>query len=118
MNKIAKQDWKLVPVDPDPNFDPEKNKRIIEETIREGEKMRKRRQREHQDLVGERTSAVAQYLKDLGAGNTESTPQAYFGAKELARLRGEQIQDIIRSKIGNATKQKTLKKAKVQTIDG
>lgn len=113
--KISKQDWGFVPVDPDPNFDPEHNKKVIEETIRENALISARIKRENDENVKERASAVAQYLEDINKGRTGSEVVDYFGRHEIARLRGEEISGIIRSKIGNVTKSKIKEKAKVYT---
>lgn len=111
-DKIAPVDYGFVPVDPDPDFDPEHNRKVMEETIANNEKLRARRNREYANKVGERTSAVSQYFSDLNSGRTDANVDQYFGPTELARLRGEQISNIIRREIGNATKQKALERAK------
>lgn len=113
MTKISQEDWKLVGVDPDPDFDPERNKRIIAETIRKNELLRARKEREGNEKVRERSSAVAQYLDDLNRGRTESSVTDYFGRHEMARLRGEEILGVIKSKIGDVTKQKIQKQAQI-----
>ena len=114
--KITKDDWHLVNVDPDPDFDPERNKRIIAETIRKNNLLRARKKREGDEKVRERSSAVAQYLDDLNRGRTESTVTDYFGRHEIARLRGEEILGVIRAKIGDVTKQKIQEQAKARAI--
>lgn len=113
MTKIGKQDYQFVPVDPDPNFDPEHNRLVIEESIRKSKLLSERKKREHMDTVRERTQAVAEYLNNLNTGNTGSDVARYFGRRELARLRGEEIQNIIHAKIGNAAKEEIRKTAEV-----
>jgi len=113
--KINQIDWGKVPVDPDPNFSAERNQRIIKETIEENERLRKRRQREFGSKVKEKSNAIARYMKDLVNSKTSSNVEKYFGKKELARLRGEEIRNIIRAKLSNATIEKARKKAKLQT---
>ena len=72
----------------DPGFSPERNKSVIERTIKSYETFRKKKQKEYKDAVGERTDALATYLTSLKSG----TPlEAYFGKREMARLRGERI---------------------------
>ena len=105
-------DWSKVPVDPDPNFDPEHNARVIQETIEENDRLRIKRQREFGSKLKEKSEAVSRYLKDLADGKTSSSTEKYFGVKELVRLRGEEIRDIIRAKIGDATKKKAIEKAR------
>lgn len=111
--KISKQDFKFVPVDPDPNFDPEHNKKVIEDSIKANELLRARKKRESDEKVKERTTAISQYLSDVNRGATKSGVLDYFGRHEIARLRGEEIIGIIKSKIGDVTKQKIKEQAKV-----
>lgn len=113
MTKLSKEDWKLVGVDPDPDFDPERNKRIIAETIKKNELLRARKKREGDEKVKERSSAVAQYLDDLNKGRTESSATDYFGRHEIARLRGEEILGVIRAKISDVQKSKIQEQAKI-----
>jgi hypothetical protein len=110
--KIAKQDYKFVPVDPDPSFDPEHNRRVIEETIKNSKILQERKRRESADKVGLRTQAVAQYLSSLNTGKTSSSVNEYFGRHEMARLRGEEIREVIRAKIGDEIK----KRVKTQAV--
>lgn len=113
--KVDQVDWKYVGIDPDPDFDPEHNKRVIKESIEKNQRLRARRNREYGSKLRERAGAVAQYLYDLDRGKTSSGVEKYFGSGELARLRGEEIGNIIRAKIGQyATKQKTRKEESLQ----
>jgi len=111
---IQKQDWRFVPVDPDPDFSPEHNKRVIEETIKNSKRLSERKRRESSENVRERASAVAQYLASLKSGKTSSKVVDYFGRKETARLRGEEIADVLRAKIGDATKKKIREAAEIR----
>ena len=100
--QISQDDWHLVPVDPDPDFDPAHNQRVVDETIRAGELMRTRKQYEFEQQVKERSSAIAKYLKTVGDGKTSSTISQYFGKQELARFRGKEIMDkLIYSDLGS-----------------
>lgn len=105
-------DHKFVPVDPDPNFDADHNKRVIAETIEENERLRSKRQREYGTKIREKSEAIAQYLDDTVKGKTSSGIEKYFGRKELSRLRGEEIRDIIKAKISDGKIQETKRKAK------
>lgn len=115
--KISKQDYKFVPVDPDPDFDLEHNKRVIEESIRKNELLRKRKERELGEKIGERNQALSQYLSDLNTSKTESGVVDYFGRHEIARLRGEEILGVIKSKIGNVSKQKIKEQAQIHAAN-
>jgi hypothetical protein len=114
-NKIEPIDYKFVPVEPDPNFSAEKNKKVIEESIAKFKQMTKRKKKEWEEGARERTSAVARYIKALDNGDTEKNVLEYFGRKEIARLRGEEIRTSILTKLGDATKQKAQEQAKVWT---
>ena len=84
-------DWGKMKVDADPGFDPERNKRIIEESIKKNDAIRRRNLKEHGEEIKERSQALAMYLKNLSQGTGNSDMNKYFGQKELARLRGEEI---------------------------
>ena len=88
---IEPADLEFVPVDPNPNFDPEKNRKVIKETIRKNEVNMRRRLRENDEAIKERASAIAFYLKNIerGQGNTNVTK--YFGRRYMAKLRGDEI---------------------------
>lgn len=73
---------------PDPGFSPDRNKAIIEGTIKKYEETRARKQREYKEQVAERSDAVVTYLKS----NKVGTPiEKYFNRRELAHLRGQKI---------------------------
>lgn len=90
------RDYQLYYVrDVDPNFSPEKNKFVIDKTIKEYERKRKQKDKQFTRDLDERSQAVYQYLRHLDKGH--STPlEKYFGKKTLAHLRGERIRTIIR----------------------
>ena len=91
LSKVSKADEKYMTVDPQPGFDPEHNRRVIEDTIKENDLKRLKAQKEHDEAIKERSSALATYLKSLSQGNATSDMKKYFGRRELARLRGEEI---------------------------
>ena len=84
----------------DPDFSAKRNKAIVERTIRKTDMMQKRKQKEYDDLLGERTTAVASFLKHVGRGKHNNVV-TYFGRRELARLRGEDIATQLKAKIFN-----------------
>lgn len=83
----------------DVGFSPEKNKYIIEKTIKKHEANIARKIKSYEEQVRERADAVATYLKSVANGKEKSV-DAYFGRRELARLRGQQI---IQKLQGNVT---------------
>ena len=65
LDKIHPNDWKYVAGEPDADFDPEHNKRVIESTIKSAEVMRDRKRRENAEGIRERADALAKYLMSL-----------------------------------------------------
>lgn len=96
--KVDKKDWKYVKPDPDPGFDPERNKRIIENTIKKYEATRKRKEAVFSEGLAERADAAAFYVKHLAKG--KSTPaEKYFGRRQLAYLRGKYVMDRLKDQL-------------------
>ena len=112
--KISPEDWKFVPVEPDPDFSEEHNRKVIAETIRKSERARRMKEKEHGNKIDERAQAIAKYLKDVESNGASSNLVKYFGRKELARLRGEEIVGILKGNISYAKKQEAINKAKLQ----
>lgn len=75
---------------PEVGFSPNRNKAVIEESIRKAEAMRLRKGKDYIEQIRERSDAVVSYLKRVSMG-MEKSVEAYFGRSELARLRGEKI---------------------------
>jgi len=80
-----------VPKDPDPNFSPAKNRKVIREVIKATEATRRKKGREHNDAYQERAEAVTSYLKSLDTGRSNSDILKYFGRREMARLKGKEV---------------------------
>ena len=96
-DKIAEVDVKYAPVDADVSFDPEHNKRVIQNVIRKTLENKRRIERENKEGIKERTAAIAQYVESTEQGGKSSSVEAYFGRKELARLRGEEVLSRIKN---------------------
>ena len=96
---ISPQDLKYVKVDPDPNFDPEHNKAVIEKTIRDNEKLVKNRTEESLEGAKERHNALAIYLRSLNQGGKATNYEKFFGKKYLAYLRGKEVMDKIKGQL-------------------
>ncbi len=86
-DKILPVDYGQVPIDPEPGFSAERNIKVIDQVIKESERNRRRKGREHNEQVRERTSAIAQYLKSLERDKANGV-EKYFGKKYLSRLAG------------------------------
>lgn len=93
ITKNEEKDYKKFFVESgEPGFSPERNKAIIEKSIRKYEAMRKLKMKEHTDGVAERTDAILHFLKSDAVHSTNPL-EKYFGRNTLAYLRGEQIRD-------------------------
>src|SRR3990167_411641 len=104
--RIAKADWKymLEKPDGDPGFNPMRNKQIIEDTIKKTDKRIMQLKKEYSEQVEERDDAVSYYLKSLMrhktyASDPRKAAEYYFGRKELARLRGDEIREQIMNEL-------------------
>ena len=100
--------------DPD-GFSPERNKFIIEETIRKYEATRVKKVTEVVDHYAERADAVVSFIKSVDAGKgAQGNLEKYFGKQMLAYLRGQQIRDklmkgmMVKNKTGQIIKPASL----------
>ena len=96
---ISPQDLKFVSVDPDTNFDPEHNKRVIEQVIEDNEKLVKTRVKDFEGKTKERHNAVATYLRSISQGGKTTDYQKFFGRKYLAYLRGKEVMDNLKQQM-------------------
>ena len=96
---IQPQDLKYVNVDPDPNFDPEHNRAVIEKTIKDNEKLVKTRNEQALEGVKERNNALAIYLRSLNQGGKATDHEKFFGRKYLAYLRGKEIMNNLKGQM-------------------
>ena len=93
---VEEKDFKFIPKDPDPNFSVEHNRKVIAQTIKENEIREKALKRTYMDGIEERTDAATYFFKALEKGKYSSLPAQeaavkYFGRKQLARLRGNEL---------------------------
>lgn len=103
MIDIQPEDKKFYKVNPDPGFNPNRNQAIVDRTIEKYEKKRKEQMKKFKQRLGERTSAVADFLtsnKGIGSrGPIKGRLERYFGRRYLAKLRGETIVDKLRQRL-------------------
>lgn len=104
--KLDKADWGYAQLDPDPDFDAERNQRVIDNVIRKNELNFKRKERERKKALRERTSAIASYVKHTSK-DVKISPQDYFGRQYLTELRGKQIIDVLKNAKAKQTAEKT-----------
>ena len=96
---VEPQDLKYVKVDPDPNFDPQHNKQVIEDTINWTEKMQRKKMQDAMEGTKERIDAVRTYVQGISEGNSSTDREKFFGKKYLAYLRGKEIMEKIKGKL-------------------
>ena|SRR3990167_374939 len=109
--EIRDVDFKYMYQNPDGDigFSVEHNRKVIEETIKKNKANEKRLKKEYLNNVEERIDASTYFLKAIANGKYNSSDphtQAlkYFGRRELARLRGEEIRQELMAKIALSTK--------------
>lgn len=76
------------------NFNEARNRAIIEKTIRENDALMKKREKEYNKVLDERTEMVAMFMKakaDGGRMQKGGGIESYLGKRIMAKLRGEQI---------------------------
>ena len=117
---IVPEDWKYMEQKPygDEGFSEEHNKRVIAEVDTYNDKMDKRRTREYKEKTKERTSAVAQYLRQLKDGSGIHSIDKYFGKRYLAYLRGREILDKLKANpvLLKKIKEKMSRKGSLQPL--
>ena len=93
---VQKADYeKFYVLDPEPDFSPEHNKRVIENSIKRYDQKRKQAMDTFREGVGERSDMVASYLKS-GAVDSNKPIDKYLGKTIMARLHGEEILDRLK----------------------
>lgn len=95
---ISQQDYqRFFKEEGDVGFSPDRNRRIIEDTIKKHDAMRAKRMKEFDEALQERTDAAMWYLKHV---DQHGTPiEKYFGRKELSRLQGNRILEQIQGRV-------------------
>lgn len=92
LDKVDQKDLKFLQAQkPDPNFDPEQNKRDLAWVFREHDKMVRKKEKEYGKHLEEASDATSYYLKGVEQGGRSTDVKKYFGKKHLAYLRGEEI---------------------------
>lgn len=84
----------------DPNFNAEHNRQVVERTINKVEKEREEKVKFWNEQMRDRADATAMFLKHVDNGKNNDVLK-YFGRKEMARLRGEDILTQLKGSIFN-----------------
>jgi uncharacterized protein YbcC (UPF0753/DUF2309 family) len=79
----------------DPNFNPDRNKKVVEDTIRKAEKLRQQKHKEYVESIRERSEAVTSYLLSEHGARSNKSIEKYLGKQNLTYLRGEKIVETI-----------------------
>ena len=95
---LDKRDAKFILDVPDKGFSPQRNKAVIERSIAKYEAMRAKKMKIFQEGIGERSEAVASFLEHVKQDKHHDIDR-YFGPSMLAKLRGSEIIDTLRSKL-------------------
>jgi hypothetical protein len=93
---LDKRDHKYVLETPDEGFSPERNKWVIENSIKKMDAMLAKRKKEWRDKTAERVDAITTFLNANVANNNPLT--SYFGKRWIAYLRGETVLDKVYKK--------------------
>lgn len=96
IGNISPLDERFWPNEPEPGFNPERNRQVIEGTIKKYEQKRARQMGNFVDNLRERTDAVASFFKKKDWGYSGGV-RRYFGKRYLAKLRGEDIISSLRA---------------------
>lgn len=96
---IQKEDQKFFIEKGDPGFNPDRNKFIIDWTIKRAEEQKAARDKAFKDDIAERSDALATYFRSRAAESTSTPIDKYFGKKTLAHLRGMKIAEVIKTKL-------------------
>lgn len=91
INQVSQEDYRRFYVaKPDAGFSEQRNRDIIERTIKKTEENYKRKIKERNEGIGERSEVLGSYIRHLVNKNDSTTIEKYIGSSYLAQLRGEQ----------------------------
>ena len=91
-NPLDRKFWSKTP---EPGFSVERNRMIIDNTIKKYERTRAKKMAEFTDKLRERTNAAAYYLSSRHGAQRSRSVEDYFGKTYLAHLRGQDIQNML-----------------------
>ena len=105
---IAEADFKYMfeRPDGDPNFSVEHNRRVIAESIKKNERKMRQIRQDYDKALESRVEAGVDFLRYLAnkkynpnSDSSSDMAMKYFGRRELARLRGEEIKEQIMAEL-------------------
>ena len=91
--RVSPLDMKYYRAEPDPGFSIERNKRVIADSIKKYEVMRRKRQKYFTESLGERIDAIVSWSK---SGKNTNSIEKYLGKRIMSEFRGQEIrQELI-----------------------
>jgi hypothetical protein len=103
LTMISKKDKKFVLDIPDEGFSPQRNRQVIENSIKKYEAKRAERMKAFREGISERAEAVTSFWHHVNQGKHNDIDR-YFGPQMLAKLRGADIIDELRNRANVITK--------------
>lgn len=100
---IDPSDRRFWPEEPEPGFSPERNKAVIDGTIQKYNRKQLEKRRSAFDGIAERAHAVSHFLTSQHGAKVGKSVVDYFGKRELAKLRGEEILETVRNRLNLIT---------------
>lgn len=95
IDTVAKEDYKYIVEEPDKDFNPERNYKIIEQVIQEGIKVSETLKAAQRKETEQRADILATYARHaLGGG--QKTLKQFVGSTWMNKLYGEKLLDKIR----------------------
>jgi hypothetical protein len=82
-------DYKFMQDTPDLGFSAERNKEVVEASIKKYEAMRRKKLQQASEGMAERVDAIATYLTSMKGSNMPAWK--YFGRRWMAYLRGDEL---------------------------
>lgn len=96
LGDFSSDNYHLYVEKPDPNFSPEHNFAVIQETIDEYEKNRYGVNEKVQDAAADRADILASFAKYKLDNGGEKKLEQWLGKKRLAEIYGEQLTEKLR----------------------
>ena|SRR3990167_6347129 len=106
---IKPRDLSRVTPDGDPDFNLEHNKRVVEETLANNERMAREKKREWEEGMKERAWATSRFIENAKLGGDQNV-EKYFGKNYLDRLRGQYLVEKYKMIWTDAKKKEESKK--------
>lgn len=98
-NDLHPDDYQFVVVKPDGDFNPDRNKAVIQSTIKKTRERIRKGYVDWRDKFGERAEAAASYLKYVNRTNSSMSVEKYFSKQYLAYLRGDDVRRMLMTRL-------------------